>query len=69
MPIFRRQHYNPSDSQDGSVVWVELQGLEQMAEDTESLRKQISIGSVSGFLMAGVMFPGDLTGSRLCCVG
>ncbi|XP_077630663.1 uncharacterized protein C12orf71 homolog isoform X1 [Crocuta crocuta] len=65
----RRQQYNPSDSQDGSVVWVELQGLKQVAEDTESFRKRSSIGGVSGIQTADLMFPGDMTGSRLCRVG
>lgn len=40
-----------------------------MAEDTESFRKQSSIGDVSGIQTADLIFPGDLTGSRLCRVG
>lgn len=69
MPIFRRQQYNPSDSQNGSVVWVEFLGLEQVAEDTESLRKWISAGSVLGVQTVDPMFPGDLIGSSVCFIG
>lgn len=41
IPIFRRQQDSPSNSQHGSMVWVEgeLAGLEQAAEGAESLGK------------------------------
>ena len=46
-----------------------LLGLKQVAEDIESLRKRISVGSVLGVQRADLMFLGDLTGSSVRCIG
>lgn len=47
---------------------VELPRLEQVAADTELLRKYFN-GSVSRDQTVVLMFVGDLTGSSLCCLG
>ena len=45
IPAFRRQQYNPSNSQHGRMALVEPAGLKQVAEDTKSFRKLSSTGS------------------------